>query len=175
MKNLKRLPKILKINRIEPKGLKISVLFGNGEDRILDFKKILLYHWKVTKKDPEFVLFNDKEFAKVKLINNTLSWNNVAVYISAPDGKKKKVPFEVGADTLFELSELDDKLTFPIGTWLKSARIDAKLSQNKLAELSGTSRTYITRLENGKQDVEIMTLKKIVEAGLNKHLLISIQ
>ena len=43
-----------------------------------------------------------------------------------------------------------------------------------MAELSGTSRTYITRLENDKQDIEIMTLKKIVEAGLNRHLSISI-
>ena len=43
-----------------------------------------------------------------------------------------------------------------------------------MAERSGTSRTYITRLENDKQDVEMMTLKKIVEAGLNKRLSIAI-
>ena len=43
-----------------------------------------------------------------------------------------------------------------------------------MAERSGTSRTYITRLENDKQDVEMMTLKKIVEAGSNKRLSIAI-
>jgi transcriptional regulator with XRE-family HTH domain len=46
--------------------------------------------------------------------------------------------------------------------------------QDKVAELSGTSRTYITKLENDGSDVEIKTLKKLVEAGLNKHLSISI-
>lgn len=50
----------------------------------------------------------------------------------------------------------------------------AKKSQEQVAELAGTSRTYITRLENNKQDVDIMTLKKLIEAGLNKHLRISI-
>ena len=48
-------------------------------------------------------------------------------------------------------------------------------TQEEVAELSGTSRTYITKLENDKQDIEIMTLKKIVEAGLNKQLNISIE
>jgi len=51
----------------------------------------------------------------------------------------------------------------------------AKLSQAEVAELSGTSRTYITKLENDGSDVELMTLKKIVEAGLNKRLKILIQ
>jgi transcriptional regulator with XRE-family HTH domain len=51
----------------------------------------------------------------------------------------------------------------------------SKLSQEKVAELSGISRTYITKLENGKQDVEVRTLKKIVEAGLDKHLTILIE
>ena len=52
-KTSKRIPKILKINRIDKKNLKISVLFSNGEDRILDFDKIFKNDWKVTKADPE--------------------------------------------------------------------------------------------------------------------------
>ena len=171
----KRLPKILKINRIDRKGLKISVLFGNGEDRVIDFDRVFRKEWKVSKGDPEYVLFDPVEFAKVGLANHTLSWDNVDLFITGPDGKKNKVPYEVGADTLYELSEADEKLAVPIGSLLRRARLAAKLSQNEVAELSGTSRTYITRLESGKQDVEVMTLKKIVEAGLNKHLTISIE
>lgn len=81
----------------------------------------------------------------------------------------------LGADTLYNLSETDEQLSIPIGSLLKNARLSASLSQNDVALLSGTSRTYITRLENGRQDIEMMTLKKIVEAGLNKHLSISIE
>jgi len=170
----KRLPKILKINRIDKKRLTISVLFSNGEDRIIDFKRVLRKDWKVTKTDPEYVLFDPTEFVKVVVANHTLSWDNVAVFITGFDGKKKKVPYEVGADTLYDLSEPDAKLSMPLGLLLKNARLSANLTQKDVAELSGTSRTYITRLENGKQDIEVMTLKKIVEAGLNKHLTILI-
>ncbi len=174
-KTQKRLPKILKINRIDKKRLKISVLFGNGEDKIIDFDRVFKKDWKVVKGDPEYALLDPTEFAKVSLANHTLSWDNVDLFITGLDGKKRKVPYEVGADTLYELSEADEKLALPIGALLRNARLAAKLSQNDVAELSGTSRTYITRLESGKQDVEVMTLKKIVEAGLNKHLMISIE
>ena len=170
----KRLPKILKINRIDKKRLVISVLFSNGEDRVIDFDRVFKKDWKVTKDDPEYLLFNPAEFAKVVVANHTLSWDNAAVFIKGLDGKKKKMPYEVGADTLYELSQPDAKLSMPLGALLKTARLSAKLTQKDVAELSGTSRTYITRLESGKQDIEMMTLKKIVEAGLNKHLTISI-
>lgn len=171
----KRLPKILKINRIEKSKLIISVLFSTGEDKILDFNDILKNDWKVTKADPEYKLLTPSEFAKVKIVNNTLSWNNVDLFMTGTNGKKVKVPFEIGADTLFGLSKADEKLSLSIGSLFRSARLAAKLSQEKVAELSGTSRTYITKLENDGSDVEIMTLKKIVEAGLNKHLSISIE
>lgn len=170
----KRLPKILKINRIDKKHLRIFVLFSNGEDRILDFNRIFREDWKVTRNDHEYKLFDPIEFAKVKVANHTLCWDNVEIKMTGFDGKKKKVPYEVGADTLYNLSEVDEKLNVSIGSLFRKARLAAKLSQEEVAELSGTSRTYITRLESNKQDVEIMTLKKLVEAGLNKHLSISI-
>ncbi len=174
-KSNKRLNKILRINRVDKKNLCISLLFSNGEDRILDFEKILKKEWKVTKADPEYKLLNPIEFAKVKLVYHTLSWSNVEFIIKGLDGKKNKVPFEIGADALFELSEIDPSLTISIGSIIRKARLAAKLTQQEVALLSGTSRTYITRLESDKQDIELMTLKKIVEAGLNKHLSISIR
>jgi hypothetical protein len=174
-KTYKRLPKILKINRIEKSKLRIFVLFSDGEDRILDFNEILKKDWKVTKADPEYILLTPAEFAKVKVVNHTLSWSNVDSFITGANGKKVKVSFEVGADTLYNLSKADERLSLSIGSLFRSARLAAKLSQGKVAELSGTSRTYITKLESNVHDVEIMTLKKIVEAGLNKHLAISIK
>ena len=171
----KRLPKILKINRIEKNDLRISVLFSNGENRVLDFKEIFK-KWKVSKDDVEYKLTSPEEFSKVKLDHYTLSWDNVSYSMKGFDGKKMKMPFQVGADTLFSLSMIDKKLEkFSLGEMLRKARISAKLSQEELAELSGTSRTYITKIENDKQDIEIMTLKKIIEAGLHKHLEILIR
>ena len=174
-KSYKRLPKILKINRIDKKQLRISVLFSSGEDRILDFNKIFKVIWKVKKSDPEYKLMNPVEFGKVKIANNTLSWDNAGLFITGLDGKKIKAPYEVGADTLYDLSEMDEALNISIGSLLRKARLSARLSQEQVAARSGTSRTYITKLENDRSDVEMMTLKKIVEAGLNKHLAISIK
>lgn len=173
MKN--RLPKILKINRIDKKELRISVLFSNGENRVLDFNDVFRNKWKVKKKDPEFVLLHPKEFAKVRLSNYTLSWNNVTIKATNIKGEITDVPFEVGADTLFELSKLDENHLFSIGSIFRKARLSAKLSQEEVAAKAGTSRTYITKLESGKSDVELMTLKKIVEAGLNMKLLLDIK
>jgi hypothetical protein len=143
-KTHKRLPKILRINRISKKHLKISVLFSNGEDRILDFDKIFKKEWKVTKGDPEYKLLTPSEFAKVKVESHTLSWNNIDLFMTGLDGKKKKVPFEVGADTLYSLSEVDEKLEISLGALFRDARLKAKLSQDDVAKLSGTSRTYIS-------------------------------
>ena len=150
-------------------------MFSTGEDRILNFNNIFKNIWKIDKEDPEYKLFNPNEFAKVKVENHTLIWNNVILAITDFDNNRKKVSFDVGADSLYKLSEIDSKLNISIGTLFRRARLAAKKSQEEVAELSGTSRTYITKLENDKQDIEIMTLKKIVEARLNKQLNISIE
>jgi len=48
------------------------------------------------------------------------------------------------------------------------------MSQSDLALASGTSRTYISKIENNRSDVELDTLRKIVETGLGKKLEIKI-
>lgn len=173
----KRLPRILKINRIEKENLLISVLFSNGENRILDFKRILKKDWKVKKSDPDYVLYKPDIFENVVVGEfHGLSWAGVKLSMNDfVTGEEKQVPFDVGADTLYDLSQPDEFLNFSIGAMVKKARLAAKLSQEEVAKLSGTSRTYITRLENDKQDIELMTLKRIVEAGLNRRLQISIK
>ena len=56
---------------------------------------------------PAAILFDPKEFAKVTLDNNTLSWSNVEQYISGKDKTKIKVPFEIGADVLLKYSHAE--------------------------------------------------------------------
>ena len=174
-KATKRIPKVLKINRIEKSKLRIFVLFSTGEDRVLDFNQIFRKEWKIKKSDPEFKLLDPNEFGKVSLSHHTLCWSNVQIPITGLKGGQHKVPYTLGADTLYDLSEVDETLHISIGSIFKKARLEANLSQEQVALLAGTSRTYITKLESDRSDIELMTLKKLVEAGLNRSLEISIK
>ena len=56
---------------------------------------------------------------------------------------------------------------------LKEERLKAGLTQEELAEKIGTKKTYISRLENGKSDVQLNTLFRIFE-GLGKRVVVTI-
>lgn len=174
-RSFRGIPRILKINEVDARHLRLSVLFSNGENRILDFKSILQDEWNVDPSEPEYILLEAKEFSKVKIENNTLSWDNVAVYITGEDGEKIATSFDVGADVLYGLSVPDKERSHSIGELFKRWRLEAKLTQDEVAIKSGTSRTYITKLENGTQDIELNTLFRIVEGGLGKSLKLSVE
>jgi len=57
---------------------------------------------------------------------------------------------------------------FVISEMLKEARKEAKMTQEQLAEKVGTKKSYISRLENGKCDIQLSTLYRIFEYGLGK-------
>lgn len=59
---------------------------------------------------------------------------------------------------------------FIVGEMIKEARKEAHMTQDDLAQKTGTKKSYISRLENGKIDIQISTLFKIFEEGLNKRL-----
>ena len=63
---------------------------------------------------------------------------------------------------------------FIIGEMIKEARKQAKLTQDDLAEKIGTKKSYISRIENGKIDIQVSTLFKIFEEGLGRRLGISV-
>ncbi|HAH24242.1 MAG TPA: hypothetical protein DCL77_10900 [Prolixibacteraceae bacterium] len=54
-------------------------------------------------------------------------------------------------------------------------RMKKGMSQQELAMVSGTSRTYISRIENDRSDIELSTLRKIIETGLGKRMEIKIK
>ena len=62
---------------------------------------------------------------------------------------------------------------FCLAETLKEERLKAGLTQQQLAEKIGTKKTYISRLENGKSDVQLSTLYRIFE-GLGKRVALSI-
>jgi len=168
-----RIPRILKINWIN--GLAICVVFNNGESRIIDFRKVLL-EIGVKSDSPVNILFDSVEFSKVKLVDNTLSWENVDQYISSKNGGKIKVPFEIGADILFRFSQPEkSESLIGVGKMIRESRLRSGMSQQELALISGTSRTYISRIENDRSDIELTTLRKIIETGLGKKMEIRIK
>jgi len=59
---------------------------------------------------------------------------------------------------------------FVIMEILKDARKEAKITQQQLADKIGTQKSYISRLENGKCDIQLSTLFKIFEVGLGKQV-----
>lgn len=62
---------------------------------------------------------------------------------------------------------------FCLAQTLKEERKRAGLTQEELAEKIGTKKTYISRLENGKADIQLSTLFRIFE-GLGKRVSLTI-
>jgi len=67
-----------------------------------------------------------------------------------------------------------DSLAFRLGVMLKEARNEANMTQDELAQKTGTKKSYISRIERGQSDIQISTYHKLIETGLGKHLNISI-
>ncbi|MFK7970174.1 MAG: helix-turn-helix domain-containing protein [Bacteroidia bacterium] len=63
--------------------------------------------------------------------------------------------------------------SFMLGELIKEERRKAKLTQEQLANKIGTKKSYISRLENGKIDIQFSTLFRIIEEGLGRKVNIS--
>ena len=59
---------------------------------------------------------------------------------------------------------------FVISETLKEARHEANMTQEQLANKVGTKKSYISRLENGKCDIQLSTLYRIFEDGLGRRV-----
>ena len=59
---------------------------------------------------------------------------------------------------------------FIISEMLKEARKEAKLTQEQLAEKAGTKKSYISKIENAKGNIQLSTLIRIFEKGLNRKI-----
>ena len=64
---------------------------------------------------------------------------------------------------------------FKIGALIHDARLQKGMTQEDLAKKCGTTKSYISKIENNIKEVRISTLQKIVELGLGGRLQLSIQ
>ena len=68
-----------------------------------------------------------------------------------------------------------DALAFRLGEMLKQARKDVGITQEELANRTGTKKSYISRIERGLSDIQMSTYYKLITTGLGRQLNISIE
>ena len=78
-------------------------------------------------------------------------------------GSKKREKFDAGYET------------FKLGVLIQQARQEKGMTQEQVAELSGTNKSYISKLEKDLKDVRFSTLQRIISEGLGGQLEISIK
>ena len=64
---------------------------------------------------------------------------------------------------------------FKLGALLHEARLEKGMTQAELADKVGTSKSYISKIENNIKEVRLSTLQKIVQLGLGGKLELSIR
>jgi DNA-binding XRE family transcriptional regulator len=63
---------------------------------------------------------------------------------------------------------------FRLGVMLQELRKEKGLTQEELAKKCGTTKTYISRIENNASDIRLSTLMRIIQEGLGGHLKLSV-
>ncbi len=64
--------------------------------------------------------------------------------------------------------------TFKIGVLIQEARKRQHLTQEELAIKVGTTKNYISRIENNASDIRLSTLMRIIKDGLGGNLKLSL-
>jgi len=77
-------------------------------------------------------------------------------------GSEKRTEFEIKAKA------------FAIGEILRDARKEANMTQEELANKTGTRKSFISRIENGHSDIQLSTLYRLVEIGFGKRVNLTI-
>jgi DNA-binding XRE family transcriptional regulator len=65
--------------------------------------------------------------------------------------------------------------TFKMGALIQDTRLEMGLTQEQLAIKAGTTKSYISKIENNIKEARISTLQKIVELGFGGRLELSIK
>lgn len=77
-------------------------------------------------------------------------------------GTEEREKFEEGYDA------------FKLGVMLQELLKEQGLTQEQLAEKCGTTKTYISRIENDASDIRLSTLMRIIREGLGGHLRLNV-
>ena len=64
---------------------------------------------------------------------------------------------------------------FKIGALIHDTRVEMGMTQEQLAEKVGTTKSYISKIENNIKEARISTLQKIIELGFGGKLEVNIK
>ena len=64
---------------------------------------------------------------------------------------------------------------FKIGALIHNTRVEMGMTQQELAEKVGTTKSYISKIENNLKEARISTLQKIIELGFGGRLELTIK
>lgn len=64
---------------------------------------------------------------------------------------------------------------FAIGEVIKEERRLCSMTQEQLAEKTGTKKSFISRIENGHSDIQLSTLYRLLEFGLGLKISLTIK
>ena len=64
---------------------------------------------------------------------------------------------------------------FKLGVMIKELRKENGLTQDQLAKKCGTTKTYISRVENDASDIRLSTLMRIIRDGFGKKLTLHVE
>ena len=73
---------------------------------------------------------------------------------------------KIGTESRNDYEERDQM--FIVSEMLKEARLQANMTQEELAVRAGTKKSYISKIENAKGNIQLSTLIRIFEKGLNR-------
>ena len=79
---------------------------------------------------------------------------------------------KVGTETRDQFQEEFE--TFKIGVLIQESRKKQQLTQQQLADKVGTTKNYISRIENNASDIRLSTLMRIIREGLGGSLKLSL-
>jgi DNA-binding XRE family transcriptional regulator len=63
---------------------------------------------------------------------------------------------------------------FRLGVMIQELRKENGLTQEQLAVKCGTTKTYISRIENNASDIRLSTLMRIIKEGFGRQLRLSV-
>lgn len=78
-------------------------------------------------------------------------------------GSKKREELEAGYDS------------FKIGALIQDTRLEMGMTQEQLAEKVGTTKSYISKIENNIKEARISTLQRIIELGFGGKLELNVK
>ncbi len=94
--------------------------------------------------------------------NNIMNWDDHLDTKYGKRGTEKREKFQ------------EEFEAFRLGVLIQEARKSKNLTQQQLAEKVGTTKSYISRIENNASDIRLSTLMRIIREGLGGSLKLSL-